>query len=895
MKLLLQRLFSPVRPAGQPMFAFLSGAALVRFAVVYILALVPGVSLAQSSLEPTAPYTQTEALREDAALRAIAFNRDGNLALAVGDHGTILRSGDAGQSWEVQPSPVACPLADVIWIDDRNAVAIGGQYDRITALSRGVTLWSDDAGISWRRGTDNELPRLGTLAVRAQDGALIATGDWSAIAESREFESHDGGRSWSGSGELDGVPPIKPETQSSIRLAWVEATQTATVIRDVFELKSGRLFAVGDHGAILHGDRESGRWTAIRGGKHHASILVVANDPASIPWPLVGSEALESHQRVAILLQHPETVGVSSEEAERQLYQVRQAAASLAASSVDTIDRSAAIQTEARNWIAIHRPSVVIIDDTLAAATASAFSQTAISSGIARVMRYGFEAGGDRMLHRNAMMPFAGALTGDIWDDALQIVSPAQTAKQTISLRVLYDASGNAPRGESITSGLSLAQGQRLSATFAKANRRQLQVVQARLSESKRVEQMIQTSSTAEFFGRSLKSLLNQTAVSDQPRLAWSLQCKLAAYDADVFPNAIPFLQVALSESADRFSDRTFGKWSALRLTAIQNSQEWKTLNAAAARSLAVASSQTSAAVQQAAVSPFQVESSGVAQVAAISPLRVAEPTTVQVGSKRDQQKHGEVDLAWEFHPLVLIANEAARQRGDNELLEVTGQASGNFRRLLASGSPNPWTALVSASEPSDDGRVHPGNLPASDPPVVAIPATVRPKLDGRDDDACWSQSASGREPQPTMRIAYDDEYVYLFVQCRGALFRNAPSTADAKKNRDHDLTHSDRLQISIDTDQDLMTAYQLQVTPSGKTHDSIDGQAGWQPTWYVAVGETDAGIDFELAVLRRDLTDLPLHAGQKWFVSARIVAAGATASAPPIPNPRLWKLATFR
>ncbi|GAA5508497.1 hypothetical protein [Novipirellula caenicola] len=878
-------------------------------AMVYITTVVCGSLRAQAPLEPTAAYTQTEALREDAALRSIAFSNDGQTAIAVGDHGVILRSDDGGQSWQQQPSPAECSLADVIWINHKNVVAVGGQYDRITSLSRGVTLWSDDAGVSWRRGADNELPRLGRLARRAQDNAIIATGDWSAIAESREFESHDAGRSWSSTGELEGIPAIQAESKSTVRLAWVEATQSAMVVRDVVEKNANELYAVGDHGVIVRGDRASGQWQAIRGEHRHASILVIAKDPSSLAWPLVGSETLESHQRVAIVLQQPATVGHSTALAQQRLDRTRQAAMALGATSVDTIDPAEAIETEARNWLAIHRPAVVVIDEALDPQTASAFSQTAIANGGSRVVRYGLDAAGDSTLHRNAMLPFAGVLAGDIWDDALQIASPATVAKETVSLRVMYDASGNPPRGESVTTGLSLSKHQRLAAKLTKANRRQLQVVQARLSESKRVEQIIHSSTTVDFFERGIKTLLNQTAARDQLRLTWNLYRRIAALDANEFPNAIPYTEVVLAESAERFADHSFGKWSALRLAAIKNSSEWQTLHASVSRSLTLASNTAPPAAQPTAVSPFQIETpqSGVMQASAVSPLRVPEATTIQVGNKRVQQTQAEVDLAWEFHPLVLIAGEAARQRGDSEQLELMGQASGNYRRLLASQSPNPWTRLIAVGSNRDDHD----SIASSDSHVVAIPAEGRPKLDGINDDACWRLSSAN---QPTanwasanqanaandtgvsrIQIAYDDDYVYFFVRCGRSAFRHDPTTKPTNKNRDYDLSHSDRLWISIDTDQDLMTAYQLQVTPSGKTRDSIDGQPGWQPTWYVAVQDTAESLDFELAVLRRDLTELPLQAGQSWFVSAAVVAADAETSLPPIPDPTLWKRTTFR
>ncbi len=861
---------------------------------LYVLLLVVASSVtesiktsAQISLQPPAIYTQTVLLREEASLKAIAFAPDDSTGIAVGEHGTILRSIDGGASWAIQQSSVASGLFDVIWTSNQNVVVVGGQFDRITQMGRAVVLFSNDAGHSWKRGNDEELPFLHSLSLRKEDHALIAKGHWSSIVLSSEFESHDGGQTWGSTGELGGEPLIEPESKSAIRSAWVSATGAQAVIRDVVERANSEIFAVGDHGAILHRDRASGRWKTIRGESRHALVLIVARDPSSVPWPLVGSESLEFHSRVAILLESPNTVSTSNADSEKWLYLARQAASSLGATSVDTIDSSEAIPSEAKNWLAIHRPTVVVIDQSLRDATSTAFAQAAVSSGATRVIRYGVGSVGEMSVHGGAMLPSAGVLASDLWNDSIQLVAPERQVAEAISLRVMYDVSGEPMRGESVTSGLTISDSEKLSASFIPANRRQLQIVQARMSEAKRVEQLIRTSPTEAFFTHSLKTILDQTAQDDQFRLAWLIQSKLASLSSETFPDSILFQQAALGEFARRFADHSMGEWCSLRADSMRNSEEWKRLKKVTPSGRVENSSGSIHQVSHVAISPFEVQgssqdSTGVQQASSLSPIRVAEPTHIEIGAKPVAPRSSEIDLAWEFHPLVLIANEAARQRGDNldassnHSLEEVGRVSSNLERLLESESSNPWTDLLR-------GRGTCG--------LFATKVDSRPKLDGEDDEACWA----GAGNDSGFRIAYDDEFVYLFAKYPSSLLKREAETESTERKRDYDLRMSDRLRISIDVDMDLMTAYRLETTASGKTHDSVDGQSEWQPTWYVATKNRDEYLQFEIAILRRDLTDLPLYPGQHWFVSFETIPSGKPSATPPIPKPSDWKNVTLR
>jgi hypothetical protein len=144
--------------------------------------------------------------------------------------------------------------------------------------------------------------------------------------------------------------------------------------------------------------------------------------------------------------------------------------------------------------------------------------------------------------------------------------------------------------------------------------------------------------------------------------------------------------------------------------------------------------------------------------------------------------------------------------------------------------------------------------------------------------------------------LAYDDDYVYVAVACHAEhLHPDALASRSSSIVRDHDLTNVDRMRLTIDTDRDLMTEMQLQVSDAPRTHDAIDGHRGWQPTWYVDTRRADNQVTIEMAILRRDLVDLPITAGESWFVSAKPVRAGTAAREHVMPHGGDWMRVVFQ
>ncbi len=872
----------------------------VLLAASLSLSLVTSTNSAAETPELTPTYADARSLREDASLRAVAFNSLGasafnqqrtasnGIGIACGDRGTILASEDGGQTWVSRESRVDCRLDDVVWIDRQRVVIVGGGYDRITQISRGVVLYSDDAGRRWQRSPDAELPRLTTVRLH-EDKSLIANGDWSHSLLTRQFESHDGGRTWHSSGGFDSKPTFqRPPTSSELRKLAV-ATGASVPLRDACRVDDLTLCAVGDHGVVMV-SRDNGKtWQGRRGENRRSAILMVADNPTSVAWSLLGSEALENRNRVSLLLQQSTgsrgsgilpcdlanqvTVMLGGSGADQitsegtDTFSARQLNSQQASAVGPDISR------EALNWIEIHRPAVLVLDQSLPTQTHDAFFQAATASGVQRIVSYSLEGAGKVALHRNAFLPNTGVLASDLDADAMQLLAPDRSAASSISLRYLYDLAAGTRRGDSVVGGMQLDRGQVFVAPAKAASRRQLQIAQARLKQFERIQDLIRKNSSPNQFSRTLASTLDQTAKEDQFRLAWSILQTTKSPDA--IAGDVVFQEAALDQIASRFPATSAGRWAQLRGVTIRHSLEWKRL-----RSTLAAKAFNTVVARQAEivpVSPFQTPHSGIAQASAIAPLVVPTPETHEMMTRAEEKV--EVDLTWEFHPMVLISREAARRRSDDGGLQVAGGESANLKRLAETNN-SAWAQLLRADGP----RV-----------TVARRATSPPNLDGAIDDACWSTALPLAGRARHLRFAYDNDFVYVAISCPSEQLRpDSQVNSGSSTIRDNDLTKVDRMQLAIDTDRDLLTTMQLQVSDARRTRDTIDGRPHWNPTWYIASKRSDDQVAFEIAILRRDLVDLPIHTGESWYVSAAPIRAGDSPDETTLQSPDNWMRVIF-
>ena len=145
-------------------------------------------------------------------------------------------------------------------------------------------------------------------------------------------------------------------------------------------------------------------------------------------------------------------------------------------------------------------------------------------------------------------------------------------------------------------------------------------------------------------------------------------------------------------------------------------------------------------------------------------------------------------------------------------------------------------------------------------------------------------------------RIAYDEDFIYIALQSHASNLQEEKAvSASAEISRDHDLTGVDRIQFRIDTDRDLLTSMQLQISGSGRTHDAIDGNARWQPTWYLDTRRENTLVTIEIAIERRDIVNLPITAGSSWYISPQVRPSGEPHPVDVLPNPQHWVSVLFK
>jgi len=491
---------------------------------------------AAGHVEPLPSYCHTRILRDDATLRAIAF-RDATHGLASGDRGVILRTSDGGATWSLAESGTDVCLDDIDWIGPNHAVAVGGRYDMVTGLSRGVIVRSSDGGQSWSLVDDQELPRLHSLQVRER--LLQATGDWSSSLLTNVIESRDGGRTWQGgtfhSEKHSRASAASIESAKAAELIkWARAVDAPVAIRDACRVGQDGICAVGDHGVILFSEDRGRTWKWQRGQRRQTAVLIVSAQPASTCWSMLGNEALQNGFRTSLIVaavraeaaHQPPLINSSRTEPVDRRRLVRQAVVMLGGSGVDEmavspnslentkssqtsdlgVESEAKIESEAERWIQIHAPAVVLLDASLPRSIRDAFFQAATSSGTPRVAVYGSDRG-RTVLHRNALLARVGALASDLESDARMLVAPDRMENQSVSLQFLYDVAASRRQGDSVCKGITLQPGQGLAATLPAAGRHRLQMTQARMQQSQRIDDLLRSAQHHSHFEVALSRL----------------------------------------------------------------------------------------------------------------------------------------------------------------------------------------------------------------------------------------------------------------------------------------------------------------------------------------------------------------------------------------------------
>lgn len=912
-----------------------------------LMARVTSADFDAADYESMPEYSHARSLRAESRLNSIAF-ADANVGLAVGDRGTVLRTEDGGDTWKVIESGTLARLEAVTFRSSREAIAVGGGYDRVTGLSRGIVLVTDDGGRSWQRG-GGDLPKLNEVSYERTNRRWIAKGDLSFIDLARKYESSDHGRTWRGIGQaragMNRDDRLGSTAQNARRFsAWIRKTQSRAPMRCLVNVTDQTMMAAGDHGVILRSADSGLTWTIVRGAGRASAVLVVTSAPGRTPWQLIGIETLEHHRRVSVLwvdqagkrlvsdraktlpgrnqLPNPRTAANRVAEVDR----LHQAITSIGGAGVDRCDAGGPVTDEEwTDWLTAHSPMVLALDRTLPEDVQQRLLGLAIQNGVPRVIGFQANQRGDTLLHQNAMLPTAGVLAADLCGDARMWLAERQLhrkggdgrlrglAGDYLAIDWMYDAVSSVTRGDSITSGLPIRTGHRFESILPAASRRDLQVAQARSALTSKVDAMLAANHAGRRDGGiDLPQSLDEAFVhmESSSHLRSLMHWYRATEAMDDSSHARKLQAQILEQIANRFGSSTAGKLARLVLQRRATSMESEKLPKEIASLVDADSANDVQTItsEAPALSPFAVESQTQQASASMSsspsgagvsltsglfqPTKVQTNGTVKAGSLLDPRlrldnvtqptdgsspSNSAIDLQWDFHPLTLIVDESKRRNGEIHQTPAENVPAASWQRLANSGASE-WSRLL-----GDTGDR-----------VVFSPATQsRPHLDGELDDSIWQ----GREEVLAndgvhLRFAHDDQFIYVAAAC--PRMQTAGDRGDTNHRRDNDLNQAERFSLRLDVDQDLLTSFELEVTADRLTRDRINGDPAWQPTWYVACKQSDTATQFEIAIQRSDLVDLPVGPLSDWYVDASIMTPGERRRTLAMPEPQCWTTLQF-
>lgn len=242
-------------------------------------------------------YRQAKVVPTRAVLTSLFF-LDDRRGWAAGHDGTILMTGDAGETWQLlrqEPGKERVLLS--IWFENASHGLAVGQF--------GLVLETDDGGKTWRERrlldasapSDKHMMQIfsgagGLVFIAAESGSLFRSTDsgrnWKAIQTANK------GSFWVGKALADGgllTAGMRGHIYRSNDkgMSWKEVPSgTQQSITGIVEHSDGRLLLVGNSGVMLE-SRDGGRSFAVQVRADRANITtVVTHDAKELLFSLSG-------------------------------------------------------------------------------------------------------------------------------------------------------------------------------------------------------------------------------------------------------------------------------------------------------------------------------------------------------------------------------------------------------------------------------------------------------------------------------------------------------------------------------------------------------------------------------------------------------------------------------
>lgn len=187
------------------------------------------------------------------------------------------------------------------------------------------------------------------------------------------------------------------------------------------------------------------------------------------------------------------------------------------------------------------------------------------------------------------------------------------------------------------------------------------------------------------------------------------------------------------------------------------------------------------------------------------------------------------------------------------------------------------------------------------------------PRLDGDFQDPMWAELPVVKLEAPRtrvapwpdqsettteLRLAYDQDYLYLAARCQKAQAFAYPAVSGPTRERDLPMI-GDRLEWYLDVDRDAVTHWALAVDARGWARDALLDDLSWNPRWYIAAKQTESTWTVEAAIPLEELSASRPGPGDAWCLGMQRIIPGLAwqtwLQTPPVEqNPAEYGLLVF-
>jgi len=232
-----------------------------------------------------------------------------------------------------------------------------------------------------------------------------------------------------------------------------------------------------------------------------------------------------------------------------------------------------------------------------------------------------------------------------------------------------------------------------------------------------------------------------------------------------------------------------------------------------------------------------------------------------------------QTDPTMAAEPALQLAIAAAQRQSG-----APRQAEALYRQIAGANLSTAWGACAQAELWLRDPRSE-----CPKPLARCGRAEEKPFLDGKLDEALWqaaeplrlrSRYADDRPWPAVIKLARDDDYLYLAAQCRKAPDAEYPP-AEQPRTRDAADDGRDRVELLLDVNRDWNSAFRLTIDHRGAASDAVDTDGSWSPTYHVSASGDEDTWTIEAAIPLAELGSQTPAPRDVWALGVRRIVPG--------------------